>query len=318
MKGTRQITYEEILQKLNGGYDGYMYYNGSVPKKGKRPWGRDRSPSFGFSFHEGIYFWKDFATEEKGTLAEFVMKMFNLTFADAIDKIKWDFGLSSVKNVNPVKVTWERPIEKETPSLINFTTQKFKKQHHEYWNCVGVSEEYCKKYECYAVKDLYLNRQRIPISSSEAVFAYWVPETKKVKVYFPQRKTNKFMGNVDYFHIWNINNITCCDKLIVIKSMKDLITVSQLYPSIVATQNESVQLFSEEVVNTLNSLTKDIYIWFGTDDDGKKKSKEITKRYKWKHLNTPDRFMPSNDAYDVAKNFGIEELEKYLKSKKII
>lgn len=322
MKATKKeelISYEEILSRLGGGYDGFMYYHGSVPKKCKRPWGRDKSPSFGFFQKEGIWYFGDFATEERGTLADFVMKMFNLNWVDAINKIKWDFGLTQVKNLDAVKVTWERPIIENKPSIINFTTQKFKKQHHEYWNCVGVSEDYCKKYECYAIKELSLNRKRIPIPSGEAVFGYYIPETKKVKIYFPQRRESKFLGNVDYYHIWNLNNIEKCDKLVVIKSMKDLITVSQFFPCIVSTQNESVQLFSEEVVNTLNSLAKEIVVFFGSDADGVKKCKEITKKFSWKYLNTPKVSNPDiNDAYSYCKEYGIETLEKYLKLKKLI
>lgn len=315
------ITYEEILQRTNGGYDGFMYYHGSAPRLCKCPWRKDNKASFGFYPYEGLWFWKDIAKEESGTLIEFVMRLYGLSFIDAMNKIKWDFGWDTVKiNANPVKIDWEKPEIIEEPALFNFDTMKFQKRHHEYWNCVGISEDYCNKYECYAIKNLAINRQKVPISSNERVFMYWVPEKKKAKIYFPDRKKdNRFKNNVDYFHIWNINNIKPCEKLIVIKSMKDLITVSQLTPCIVSTQNESVQLFSEEIVNNLNSLSDNIYVFYGSDLDGVNKCKKITKEFGWKYINTPKVDNPEiNDAYSFAKTFGVSKLEEYLKTKKLI
>lgn len=319
MKSTikNDITYDQVLQTLNGGYDGYMYYYGSTPKICKRPWGRDKHPSFGFFSRDGIWFWKDIAKEESGTLVQFVMKMFNLTYSEAIEKIKWDFGIGTT-NIQAVKKTWDDPKVKDKPALIFTETIPFEQRHIDFWSKVGITETQCNKYGCYAVGKVAINRQIYPIRSNEAVFTYRTNNGQE-KVYFPERNgQRRFRNNVGYFHIWNINNIEPCDKLIVIKSMKDLITVSQFYPCIVATQNESVELFSPEVVEKLNSLAKEIYIWFGTDDDGKSKSIKITKKLGWKWLNTPNKFLPANDPYEVASKYGIEEIEKHLKLKGFI
>jgi hypothetical protein len=314
------VSYEDILKNTSGGYDIFMYYQGGVPKVCKRPWGRDNHPSFGFFPYEGVWFWKDIAKEETGTAIDYVMRKFGLTFSEARDKILYDFGWSKRVNPTPVKIVWEPSVETSEPDEILFTSKPFTPKHHAFWNCAGVSEADCKKMECWAVKDLSIKKRIIRFKKDEIVFAYYAPEEKRVKVYFPEReKEKRFKNNVSYYYLWNARNVSQCDNLIVQKSMKDLIVTSVITPCVIATQNESVQVFNEEVVGKISSLAKNIFVSYGSDTDGKEKSIKITKKYGWKWVNTPNHMLPDiNDVYLMAKTYGIGEVEKLYKSKGII
>lgn len=311
------ITYEEVLKRTNGGYDIYMYLEGKVEKKMKCPWRRDEHESFGFFQKDGLWMWKDLAKEEVGTAIEFVQKKYGLSFGDAMKKIIFDFGWDTEKvNAKPVIINWER--KEDVPIHISFSSKPFEKRHHEYWNCAGVSEEDCKRKNCYAIKDLAINRKIFRLGADEIGFAYYCEEEDKVKIYLPDRpKDNRFYNNVSYFHLWNANNVTSCSDLIVQKSMKDLIVTSVITPCVIATQAEATKIFNEEVVRKIDGIAENIWVWYGSDMDGVEKCKKITNQFNWRYINTPKKYLPDvNDTYGMAKLYGLKAVEEFMKSKK--
>ena len=321
-KTINNLSPEDILEKTHGGYDIFKHYLGSISRQMNRPWGRkEKKLSWGVFCRHGVWLWKDMATEETGNAFHMVEKMFGLTFNEAKKKICFDFGFSEdVVNASPVKIEWQAPkIEKEYVD-IGFTEQSFKKKHHEFWNCVEVSEDYCKKYNCFAVKDLAINRKRVSILKDEMVFAYYAEDEDRVKIYFPEReKDKKFKSNVNYHYLWNFENLQDCDSLIIQKSNKDMIVTSLVEPCVIATQSEAVKIFDAPTVDRINSVSKKPWVWYGSDWDGVEKCKEITNANKWRYINTPSNLLPDiNDVYGYVKRFGIKELENFMKLKKLI
>lgn len=326
----KYLRIEEILDATNGGHDVFSYYLGKVERQMNRPWGKkEKKMSWGVFPKGGTWFFKDQATEETGHAIDFVQKFYGLSLLEAKDKICWDFGLGGVAiNAKPVVITWERPeiVDKEY-TLISFTTKPFEKKHHDFWNIVDCTEEHCRKYNCFAVKDLSINRKKVWIGKDEIVFAFYCPEEDGVKVYFPERdKDKKFRNNVSYHHLWNYNNLGNCENLIVQKSVKDMIVTALVSPCVTATQAEAVKIFDNETVDYINKISKSPWIWYGSDWDGVKKCKEITDTNKWKYINTPKKYLPDvNDVYSFVRmhnlsipGSGIKELEQFMKSKKLI
>ncbi len=321
VKGKLDVKMEHILQHTNGGYDIYRYYLTHVAKIMNRPWGNKESKlSWGIRPANGVWFWRDFATEEVGNPISFVEKFFGLSFHEAMEKVKWDFGLGgSVVNVNPVKITWEKPDIEVDYMEIGVKTQPFGKKHHEFWNIAEVSEEHCKKYNCFALKSLAINKKFVNIRRDEMVFGYYAPEEQSWKIYFPERPDAKFKNNVSGHYLWNYNSLGECHNLIIQKSMKDLIVTTLITPCVTATQNESVGIFNEDMVAKINTITRNPWIWYGSDWDGVKKCKKITDTNKWKYINTPKDLLPEiNDAYGYVCKFGLKALEDFMKKKKLL
>lgn len=318
------ISIDEIFQKTNGGYDIFKYYLGNVGRIMQRPWGtKEKKLSWGlFSNKEGIWFYKDQATDEVGNALHFVQKYFGLDFVNTLNKIKFDFGISEVNNIvnaNPVKITWEKPDVERDYVEIGIIKQAFSKRHHEFWNSAEASEEHCNKHNCFAVKKLAINKRFIPLKKDEIVFAYECPEENAYKIYFPDRPDSKFKNNVSGHYLWNYNNISECENLIIQKSVKDLIITTLITPCVIATQNESAGIFDTEMVKKINSITKTPWVWYGSDWDGVKKCKTITDTNKWRYINTPKTLLPEiNDAYGYVKKFGLKSLEEFMKSKKLL
>lgn len=327
MKGGQlRITSDDILAATNGGYDIYMYYEGCVKKVMKRPWGNDNHPSFGIFPYTGQYMWKDAAKEDSGNAIKYVQLKFGLSLEEAKQKILYDFGLGGTQiNANPVRVTWDKPNGEEEYAFISFDSMKFTKRHHLFWNIAGVSEEWCNKYECWAVKSAAINRKRVPIGKDEIVFAYYCPEEDAVKLYFPDRKESRFRNNVSGTHLWNFSNLGECPILVGQKSMKDLIVTTLFTPCVFAVQSENVKLFIDddgkptEVTNMINAKAKSVFLSYGSDPDGKEKSIRISKALNWNWVNPPNKYLPeTNDIYSLAANQGLNEVEKLFKQKKII
>lgn len=322
VKGKKQdnfLSYEDILSLTNGGYDIFKWYEGRVEKKMKRPWGTDKSPSWGVHQNKiGTWVWTDLATEESGTAVEYVMRKYGLTFGQSIDKIKKDFGWGNTNVVVKPRVLKEVPEEEKVYAHISFTTRIFEPHHHEYWNKAGVQEADCKKMNCWALRDIAVNRKRFPLRRNEVAFAFYAPEEDKVKLYFPERpKENRFLNNVSYYYLWNFSNVGECEDLIVQKSPKDMIVTSVLTPCVTATQAEAVKIFTPEIVAKINKVAKNVWVFYGSDPDGVKKCKEITSKFNYKYINTPKKYLPDiNDVYGMACKDGLKAVEDFMKSKK--
>ena len=317
VKGSKRpsLETEDILYYTNDGKDIYEKYLGKVGSIMKRPWGSDKHPSWGIYYWNNTWMWKDQATEESGNPIHFVQKLFNLSYSDAINKIAYDFKISDTEVISN-RVYKEQKVSKKYKHITAVTT-KFAKRHHAFWNVVGVTEEHCKKHDCYAVSKLYIDRQLFPIGKYETVFVYLAKDINKVKVYFPEREgMNRFRTNVPYHYLWEYDKLEGCDKLVIHKSMKDLITFSQIFPCNIATQNESIKVFDEEVVGKINSITKEPWVFYGSDNDGVRKCTEITNTNRWNYINTPKEDLPEiNDVYGYVKKYGLKKLEEFVKQK---
>jgi hypothetical protein len=326
IKGEKKKEYlsvEEILKRTSGGYDIFRTYLGTVSRLMKRPWAKDKHHSWGVFPKNGIWFYKDQATEEAGTAIKFVEKFFNLSHAQAKDKICWDFGLGGGQEINssPVQIVWEKPeVEEKEYCHISFDTQHFKKHHHKFWNAAEVPEDHLRKLNYFAVKTLAINRTFVPIGSNEVVMAYYAPEEDSVKIYFPERPDMKFRNNVPGDYLWNFTGIAACKKLLVQKSCKDLAVTTMITGNCTSTQNESAGLFNENMKARIATVSKHPIIWYGSDPDGVAKCQKITKEDKtYGYVNTPKNLLPDiNDTYGYACKFKLKGLEQFMKLKKLI
>ena len=317
-KREKLLSVDDILFLTNGGKDIFDRYLTKVKPLMKRPWGTDKKPSWGVFERRGKFYWKDQATEEWGNAIDFVMRLFGLSFQEAADKIKWDFQLGG-KNI-PADAVYKIKTDTDKPKHISVETMPFQRRHHEFWNCVSVSEAWCKKFDCYAIKSAAIDRQRYYISTDEPVFGYYAKEEQHWKLYFPNRKgMQRFRNNVSYHYLWNYTKLECCEKLIIQKSPKDMIVTALIYPHVIATQAEHLKIFNEATVEDITEVATEVYISYGSDEDGKRKSINISKEFAWKWVNPPNKFLPEvNDVYSLVKKHGLIELNNMLKAKNII
>lgn len=323
MKGAKRITWEDVLEHSNGGYDVFRFEIGNftLSKAFHSPLRKDNNASFGIYKYNNIYYFNDLATGDKGTALQFVMKTWGLSTKEAIEKMAKDIGLYSSNAVYTKKeILWVPPVFEEREKHIAFSSRKWGKQHNKFYENTGVTESHALKYHTYAVKDAAVDRKNWNVGEDEVVWAYYAEDIDKVKLYFPDRKKdNKWRTNAPNSYLWNINNIRECERIIVQKSYKDFLITTLYTECVVAVQNESAQMLLEYNYETLNNIAKEKIISFGSDFQGWHESLLITYLTGWQYFNTPNEELPLiNDLYGYSKKYGYEKTEELLKLKNII
>ena len=84
---------------------------------------------------------------------------------------------------------------------------------------------------------------------------------------------------------------------IILKSRKDELVSSLILPCVASVQAENIACFNQKNVEFLQKNSEEIYIGFGTDDQGKEQSNLITKTFGWKHYNTEDKYLPLKEMF---------------------
>lgn len=317
LNSKKEISIDEIFNYTNGGYNIYSFYGYPPKKLMRRPWKTDKHLSFSI-FNKGIWLWKDQANEDSGNAIHFVMKLFNISFFEAIEKIKGDFGLSStIISKAPVYVAKPEIVYPLIPNIIPYTSE-----HLQYWK--GIPMEFLEENNYYAINGLSMGAKQY-IKNKEELAFFYKKDDKEGKAYFPNRtKGFRFIGNIRgnfWFYLDEITTIV--NKIFVVKSNKDAIYFKYVGLNAVVARNESVQSFTEEIRNKLESKVndkKDIIICYGTDDDGFTKSKEITNTYGYGWFNIPKPYLKDgiDDFYSFICEYGIENFKLLLKKKKLL
>ncbi len=308
---------EDLLIKTNNGLDIY-HEELDLKRKGNNlitccPFHSERSPSFTI-FPEGNYYC--FGCEEKGNIFSFLMKRYNLSYKEALLKVKNNTQLNPINTQNTVKKL------KREPLVVEFSEMKFTKEHHEYFNQYELTEDYLtKERDTYAISKYAVNGRLVKIPKDVIVFGSFAPDLEEIKFMFHGKgitKQEKWKSyNIPNKYIWYYHNYenTCCNELFVCKSNKDANVLSLLGYCTVSTQSEGSKILLQNNVEKLNAIGKNIYVVFGSDSQGRTASQEITKETGWKWLNTQNYLlsMGINDPAEYVKELSLEALDKEIK-----
>lgn len=329
-----RLTIENVLSRISE-YDIYkmfMTHKFTPNRVTRSPFRKDDNPSFVIGNKNGKYIHIDYGDGRyRGGCFDFVMQKEGLDLYNCLKLVDKTFSLGleggDVKYKEIVE-KYEQPEidEIETPKHIEATHKAFTKEGHAYWNAYHLSEDYLKKYDVYQVKQLFIARSRFPLPTNEPVFVFRTPEGK-MKIYRPtiSRSVKKesrtylwrFRTSIPNTYMFGKENMKC-KKGLVLKSKKDEMVISLIYPCVSSIQSESIACFSEENVKFLNDNCEQVYIGMGSDKQGKEQSQLITGTFGYKHINTPDNYLPDNDFAEVAKRHGLKVLEDHFKNKGIL
>ena len=315
-------------------YDIFMYYmpyrDWSLGRKTKSPFRKDNDPSFViYRRQDDVLYFIDFGDSSiRGDCFEFVQTMFNVDYHTALTIIDKDFGLgistkttSDSPNYKKIVSSYSQPEETEKKySHIQVVTRKFTNEELEYWNQYHQDISDLRENNIYSVKKLYLNRQLIPLKDTELRFGYFYEGKWKIYKPYGTKETKWIPNNVPITAMDGRNNISDCDTAIITKSKKDYMVLKKIYPYVCAVQNEGWACFSEENVNHLKQNSKRQILSFDSDDPGIKASKIVTEMFGFEYCNVPRYYLQEEikDWSDLAKKYGMQIIEHYLKQKFII
>lgn len=288
----------------------------------------DSNPSFRiYQSDSSIWSFKDYGGNgEAGSYITFIMTLYGLTFQQAIDKIWKDFNGNNTKFTKKII---EKPKEiKKEPLLFEFNDCRFNDNHKKYMDSYELDEEYLNSRDVWAVDKWAINKKIVPKTKGEFNFAY-VPRNEKGEIINGKLKIlslgksveqkNKWKTNLNNSYIWWLNYVKNCKQLWIVKSNKDALCLNKHYGiDAVITQNESSKIYLDNNVSKIENICNNIIICYGTDEQGKTQSINITKERGYKWFNTPNlmyKMYSVEDVSDYIKYFGVNSLKTLLKQK---
>lgn len=281
----------------------------------------EKNPSFiiGNKFGNIIYFAFNDPTK-KGDCFNFVKQLHGLSnlneTLELIDS-SMSLGIRCGEFKERIKVKEDGIEITKRNTLIQVKTKKFDQFELDYWAKYYINSEDLKENNIYAIKEVLLNKNRYHLEQLR--FGYLYPGGKW-KLYCPEckNKRNKWLSNVSLNISWGLENLNKNNNSVIAKSLKDYIVLRKIYPYVCGVQNESLAAFSEEFVKKLKENSKEIYYFSDADAPGKQASYVITKAFGFKHINPPDRLLPSiKDASDWVRVEGFEIVKQHMINKGI-
>ena len=318
-----EITKELLLEHNNE--ETYMaYYLGIPIKKGLfiSPLRVDHKPTCSFYKGRRLYF-KDFATGECLSFENVVMKKYGCNYHEALEIIAKDFGI--IKGNNPKAIPLQPIFKKDKKTTIQIEAKSFTNEELRWWEQFGITKNTLIKYRVYSCKTVFLNGNIESVYDPKCPsYGYYFGNSEDGrelwKIYYPFRKTFRFIGNIKTTTIQGYQQLPKKSKLLVItKSLKDVMLLFTLGIAAIAPQSET-QFISDDVLNTLKTRFKYIVLVFDHDQTGIEFTNKIKRKYDWIIPMIIPRKYKAKDISDFYKMYGrektillIKEGIKYLK-----
>ena len=330
-KVSEELNYETILSKISE-YDIFRWYmpnkKWEVNRVTYSPFRNESRPSFTIYSKDGRLFYLDFSDPHyRGGCFDFVRQLFNVGYNECQEMIDRDFNLGirikkrdDLPSHTEIVSKYEQPEKLEKKySHIQVITRKFTNEELEYWNQYHQDIEDLKENNVYSIKKLYLNRSIVHLKETELRFGYFYDG--HWKIYRPFSKDSKwFPNNTPITTMDGKDNLDKTKMAFINKSKKDYMVMKKIYPHSCAVQNEGVACFSEENVDFLKHNSSSQILSFDSDVPGVKNSKMVTEMFNFDYCNVPKYYLQEGikDWADLAKKYGMQIIEHYLKQKFII
>lgn len=322
---TKPLTYKTILNYVSE-YDLWSHYAGIEVVLGKKivsPVREELNPSAAFFVTtEGNLILKDFGGES-WSIWKYLKWKYNLDYKGILEMIDKDYqlGFKSINRVNnynttkPKPVITNRKLEGES-SYIYPAKRDFTQEDLEYWKQYGITEGTLKKFNvssltCFwVVKGEKANNH--VTKPGEFAFCYTLGKDK-YKIYRPLATNYKWVNNGSSKILLGEDNLPWVgDKLIITKSLKDVMLLYELGIPSVALQSENTFL-DKELYERLSKRFKEIYLLFDNDKTGRENSSKLCAAYKLKEIFVQGS---QKDLSDYCKVYGVDitktELLKWL------
>lgn len=313
----KRITKEEILQKIssedifNRYFGPFECYRKSYPSIFRK----DKNPSTGFFVNSsGDIVYSDLATGEKWGAISFVMKLFNISYFEALSKIEKDFNINKDSPI----INKVRKILPKEDKIIQIVATNWDDLSLNFWADYGITKDELESNNIYNISRLFINDFQIKNENNLPRFAYHLIDDGReyLKIYSPYDKKFKWVTNCPLKIPFGVKDLPSkSDTLIITKSLKDMIVCRKFFSDVIALQNESLAAFDEEILLPVINNYKNVIFWFDCDNAGI----EALEKYKEKGFTTfhfPKKFNDKfgvKDPSDFVKKWGLDYFKIFLK-----
>ena len=259
---------------------------------------------------------KDFATDDKGSCFDLVMKLFKLDFVEALKKINQDFNLCLEEennppiNVKPVK----QKFEKILLAYSSYVPRAFCEKEIAYWFQYDITHEQFKLFNVHAIEKYTAqnkegNDYSITSKPDNPIFAYTSDEW--AKIYKPKDKKYRFqyLGYKPANYVFGLQQLPDKgDLLFITAGEKDVMSLhAKGFPAI--SLNSETAAIPVELLAQLKPRFKNILVLYDNDATGIKQSEKLATEHKLKRIVLPE-MKEGKDISDYFKNnYSLEDFQ---------
>jgi 5S rRNA maturation endonuclease (ribonuclease M5) len=212
------------------------------------------------------------------------MLLLNLDFPTCLQRINVDLNLKlGTSNALPIgEITKQIYIPKGEnngiPRLIQFKPQHYTEADLAYWAQYGIPKWQLELYNVFSAKYVFLDHKLLLRATlRDPIYCYKFPKTKRVKVYRPLVKNKahiKWLSNVTSDDLQGEEQLIEGDRLIITKSMKDVMVLGMLNFPAIAPQAEGTRNQYDKILEIANQFQQ-VTILFDYDPTGIKGAEDL-------------------------------------------
>ena len=311
----------EIKHKLSE-IDIVSYYFNitKLPARICSPLRQDKKPSFGIFSRDGEHvYWKDFATGDRGSVTDLMMKLWGLSYEETWLKIYSEMNYTGSVRVQKTLTRPKVTLLSEGKAQIETQERPWRQQDLDYWESYGISKEWLTFANVHPISYIVIvrgdNRVIMPADELAYIFLEFKEGITTAKVYQPLNKKGfKWLSSHDrsVISLWTkVPNKG--DNIVICSSLKDALCLwaNTGIPAI-APQGEGYSL-SDTAVNELKKRYKTIYILFDNDKPGLADGKSLAEKTGFTNIVLP-QFTGGKDVSDAYKVLGKNKFTKLILS----
>ena len=323
----KPIRLEAILDKIEP-YDIYRFYLGRDFKIGKNthsPFHSDSDPSFNINVAPGgQLFHVDFGDRTKrGNCFKFVQQLYGVDFQAALLKIDIDFGLGlwcdKRYDYKEIVAEFKKPkiLKPKKECIIQVITKNFTNLQLRYWNDYHIDISELKEDNIFSINKLYVNKKHVNVP--EVCFGYFYEQGWKIYTPFAGKGEMKWISNIPIHLMDGIKDLVPGPMALIQKAKKDKLVAKKFVKNTASTQNESPQAISPENIDFLQKNFDKTILQFDPDRAGVTACTYYN-QFGFGYINTDKSYVAKGikDLAAMGKDMGMNEVEKFLKSKNII
>ena len=296
----------------------------------------DINPSFSFIERDGSVFWKDFGTGESGNTIQLLMKLWGVSYDEALLKLKLDTS-NRIPKFDLIR-RYKGKLHLISSSTIKVRTREWKEWDTEYWNSYGISQKFCKWCNVFPISHAFFTKEDengkkftvcVPMDKYAYAYFEWKDGNQSIKLYQPFSQTMKWLSKHDS-SVWDLWKQTFTwakkksnESVIITSSRKDAMCLwENLGVPAMALQGEGY-LPKPQVIKQVIDTFKTVYLWYDNDfthtedNPGQDNAKKLISLYPTlQNIVIPSDYK-SKDPSDLVKNWGTEVLKDFWLTHKV-
>ena len=281
----------------------------SLPVKINSPFRQDRNPSLSIWSTDGKVHYKDFGTNETGSIYTFLSKYWGKSFYEVLRIIIEDLD---IKGTTPLSSTTSSKVKKTVTDL-QVKIRNWETYDETYWNTYGIPITLLNQVKVRPISHFIINKQTYKADRHAYVFIE-NKDSITIKIYQPFNLKLKWLTNHNssVISLWTFLPKQG-DTLCICASLKDALCLyyNTGIPCI-ALQGEGY-MFKPSVIKELTERFKHIYILFDNDEPGIQFGKHLAEKTGFIYKELP-QFEGGKDISDMYKTLGLQQFKQIILS----